>query len=35
MCGEEENIAPTTSIMPEAGLINLAKDLLPCIVASN
>lgn len=32
MCGVEKNIAPTTIIMPEAGLINLAKDLLPYAV---
>lgn len=35
MCGAEENIAPTTIIMPEAGLINLTKDLLPYSVVSN
>lgn len=32
MYGAEENIAPTTIIMPEAGLINLAKDLQPYAV---
>lgn len=35
MYGREENIAPTTIIMPEVGLINLAKDLLPYAIVSN
>lgn len=29
--GVEKNIAPTTVIMPEAGLVNLTKDLLPYV----
>lgn len=33
--GTEENIAPTTIIMPEAGLIKLTKDLLSYAVVSN
>ncbi|MCI8472300.1 MAG: 4'-phosphopantetheinyl transferase superfamily protein [Clostridiales bacterium] len=35
MCGAEENIAPTTIIMPEAGLINLSGDLCSYAVVSN
>lgn len=35
MFGREKNIAPTTIIMPEAGLVNLAKGLLSHAVVSN
>lgn len=34
MCSADENIAPATIIMPEAGLVNLEKDLLPYAVVS-
>ena len=34
MYAAEENIAPTTIIMPEAGLVNLAKDILPYAIVS-
>ena len=35
MYGEEEKIAPTTIIIPAAGLISLTKDLLSYAVVSN